>query len=195
MLALWFCVVSGIQLINGCVTPEVGRQIRDLESYKEERELFHNNVMKDSSEFFNIVFKQKNRIGVIFDKPSAMRLKLDSADGNKSVKYIPDTNTIDKCETEIFNKLIKGNIESKILVQPEYIIKNYDKYLRQYFGIINDTDTIIEIKASIYEGELSINNIFKEMDPWGGGARFWYADCYKSNGNLIIKDFGTNWIE
>lgn len=195
MLALWFCVVSGIQLFNGCVTPEVGRQIRDLESYKEERELFHNNVMKDSSEFFNIVFKQKNRIGVIFDKPSAMRLKLDSADGNKSVKYIPDTNTIDKCETEIFNKLIKGNIESKILVHPEYIIKNYDKYLRQYFGIINDTDTIIEIKASIYEGELSINNIFKEMDPWGGGARFWYADCYKSNGNLIIKDFGTNWIE
>jgi hypothetical protein len=192
---LFFWIIICVQLFQGCVTPGVGKQIKDLDRYKENREAFHKMVMKDSTDFFNIVYRQNNKIGVIFDKPTKMRVAIDSAKGLKSEKYLPDTNMIAMCEREIFEKLSKGNGESKILVQPEYVIRNFDKYLRQYFGSVNGVDTLIEIRASLYEGEMSILDLFNEIDVWGGGAKYWYADCYISKRNVKIKDLGTNWIE
>jgi len=182
-------------ILQGCVTPGVGRHIRDLENHNENRESFHIRVMSENSNYYNIIYKKNGRIGVIFNNPSKVRSQIDSAKGIRFERYMPDTTIIEKCEIEIFEKINNGNIESKIFVQSKYVKENYNKYLRQYFGSIEKSDTLIEIKASFYEGEMSIFDLFKEMDTWGGGARYWHSECHITNNKVEIKEFGTNWIE
>jgi len=188
-------LLLAIMGLSNCVTPEVGRRIRELEQKVNDDSLYNENVANDTIEYATMIFKQGEIHGVIFQEPLSIRTRIATKLNKQFEKHTPSINEIQLCENKLKFELNSGLLKGKHPNDISWIITNYKQYLRQYFGAQDSNNVYLDIHAGIVEASKSYYWYTKESNAWGGGASFWFASCRIHNETASIYEFSVNDIQ